>query len=233
MKVSKAPKRQLSPQMQKLDSKLKQAAELYEKQFLRQMVKAMRKSVSHSAMTKPGMAEGIYREQLDEKYVDNWVGGGGTGFAEMVYDELVTKFFPQLGSAKPKVVRPINLSDRFQGVSRSLTEGAIKKQTFNIQLQAQKPDQSGLLNVPWKAQFKKEFVMEDGKTAVELLHPDSGLRSKLVFTGQVKPGLLNKTLSQGESFAQLGPEAQSLTWQITGPNSRKDSSQNGKPSLNE
>ena len=136
MKVVKPPAqpRQLSPQMKKLDGKLRQASQMYEKQFLRQMVKAMRNSVSHSALTKPGMAEGIYREQLDDKYVDNWVNRGGTGFGEMIYRELVDKFYPQLGNNQPKPLRPVNLSDRYQGISRKLTHPNTQKQTFNIQL---------------------------------------------------------------------------------------------------
>lgn len=219
--------------MQKLDAKLKQAAGLYEKQFLRQMVKAMRNSVSHSAMTKPGMAENIYREQLDDKTVENWVDTGGTGFADMVYDELVNKFYPQLGTVKPKQIRPMGLSDRYEGISRSLTQPQSGKHTFNIKLKAQDSSHTGLLNVPWKAKFEKEFDLGHGKTAAQFAHPESGLQSTIVFSGKVKPGLLNKTLDQGENFAQLSPESQSLTWQIQGENSRKDSPQQGKQSLNE
>jgi peptidoglycan hydrolase FlgJ len=221
MKINTSPNKQLSPKMQELDNKLKGAAELYEKQFLRQMVKAMRDSVSHSAMTKPGMAENIYREQLDEHYVDGWVEKGGTGFADMVYNELVTKYFPQLGDNKPKHVRPVNLSDRYQGVSRSLTNPESKKHTFNINIGEQK-NNSNYLKIPWKAKFEKEFQLSNGEKVAEFSH-DNGLKSTFVFKGELKAGLLNKTLEQGENFALLGPESQSLTWQIQDVDSRKDS----------
>ncbi|MCJ8278354.1 MAG: rod-binding protein, partial [Bdellovibrionales bacterium] len=117
MKLSKAQQFKQTPQqqMQKLDNKLKQAAQMYEKQFLRQMVKAMRNTVSHSEMTKPGMAENIFREQLDEKYVDGWMKTGGTGFSEVIYKDLVNKFFPQLQKSPKKMARPKSITDRFKG----------------------------------------------------------------------------------------------------------------------
>ena len=232
MKVPKVPRqaRQLSPQMQKLDNKLRQASQMYEKQFLRQMVKAMRDSVSHSALTKPGMAEGIYREQLDEKYVDSWIGRGGTGFGDMIYKELVDKFYPGLGERKIKQLRPMNLSDRYQGISRSLTSSKEKKHTFNIELAPQEKSQS-YLQLPWKGKLEKQFELEGGQQVAMFSHP-FGLKSTFVFQGQVKPGLLNKTLLDGENFAQLGPESQNMTWQIEDTNSRKDPSDLKKDSFN-
>lgn len=203
---------------------------MYEKQFLRQMVKAMRKSVSHGALTKPGMGERIYREQLDEKYVDNWMDTGGTGFSDMIYKDLVEKFYPMLGSRKIKSVRPMNLSDRYQGISRSLTHSKEKKQTFNIQLAAQQESQS-YLKLPWKGTLEKQFEMENGQKVAMFSHP-FGLKSTFVFQGQLEPGLLNKTLLDGENFAQIGPDSQNLTWQIEDANSRKDSSEGKKSSFN-
>lgn len=86
-------------QLQKLESKLKQASQMYEKQFLNEMVKAMRNSVNHS--TPPTFAESIYRGELDDQYVDKWVEKGGVGFADLIYNDLVNKYYPQL---KPQPV---------------------------------------------------------------------------------------------------------------------------------
>lgn len=230
MKVDKPQVRQLSPQMQKLDKKLKQAANMYEKQFLRHMVRAMRKSVSHSQLTRPSMGEGIYREQLDEKYVDSWVQKGGVGFGDMIYNDLVEKFYPQLGPQKAKQLRSINLSDRFQGVSRSLTAQAENKQTFNIQLAPQNTTQS-YLKLPWQGKLEKQFELNDGQKVAMFSHP-FGLKSTFVFRGQLQPGLLNKTLMDGENFAQLSPDSQSMTWQVENADSRKDPSEGKNNSFN-
>lgn len=228
MKTSKIPKQQLSPQMQKIDAKLKKAAKMYEEQFLRQMVRAMRKSVSHSAMTKPNFGERIYREQLDDKYVSGWIDRGGTGFGDMIYNQLVDKFYPQLKGAKPKVVRPVNLSDRYQGISKSITQP--KKHTFNIQLGPQKNEKS-YLQLPWKGKFEKQFQLDSGEKVAMFSHP-FGLKSTFVFRGQLEPGLLNKTLQEGENFAALNAEAQNMTWQITDADSRKGSSDEENSSFN-
>lgn len=230
MKTGKVDQRHLSPQMQKLDGKLKEASQMYEKQFLRTMVKAMRKSVSHSALTKPGMAEGIYREQMDEKTVDSWVERGGTGFGDVIYKDLVEKFYPQLGPRKVKAVRPTNLSDRYQGISRSLTSNTEKKQTFNIQMAPAK-DSKSYLKLPWKGKLEKQFEMGDGQTVALFSHP-FGLKSTFVFQGKLEPGLLNKTLLDGENFARLGPESQNVTWQIEDADSRKGPSEEKKSSFN-
>lgn len=230
MKTHKLPPRQLSQQMQKLDGKLRKAANMYEQQFLRQMVRAMRKSVSHGALTKPNMAENIYREQLDDKYVDKWMDRGGTGFGELIYKDLVNKFFPQLGPKRAKQIRQMNLSDRYQGISQKLTSSKKSEQTFNIQLAAQKNGKS-YLKLPWQGTLEKQFNLESGHKVAMFSHP-FGLKSTFVFQGQLDPGLLGKTLMDGEDFAQLGLDSQNLTWKIEDANSRKDSSEGKKSSFN-
>lgn len=208
-----------------LKQKLKRAAEMYEKQFLREMVKAMRKSVSHSAMTKPGMAEGIYREQLDEEYVESWVERGGTGFSDMVYQELVDKFFPHLQGKPTQAhrVRPVNVSDRFAGITQSNEEPQVGRHSFRVAVvpQGANASQPSYLNLPWKSKFEKAFQLESGEQVAQVSHP-SGLSSTFVFKGQLKPGLLGQTLAEGESFAQLSFDAESFSWQIQDANSRKD-----------
>ncbi len=219
MKTDKTQLPQLSPQMKKVDRQLKKAAKMYEEQFLRQMVKAMRKSVDHSAMTKPSFGERIYKEQLDDKYVQSWVQRGGTGFGDMVYKQLVEKFYPQLQRQAPKEIRPIDITDRYQGMKAVSPVEDKHKQVFNIELGPQKESKS-YLNLPWQGKFEKEFQMASGEKVAMFSHP-FGLKSTFVFRGQLKPGLLNKTLSEGENFAALSPESESMIWQIQASDSRK------------
>ena len=201
---------------------------MYEEQFLRQMVRAMRKSVGHSALTKPSFGERIYREQLDDKYVSSWIDRGGTGFGDMIYTQLAEKFFPQLLGRKIKPIRPMNLSDRYQGVSRSLSQS--KKHTFNIQLGPQSKQRS-FLSLPWQGKLEKQFELANGEKVAMFSHP-FGLKSTFVFQGQLEPGLLNKTLMEGENFAQLSAQKQNLTWQISDADSRKGSPKGEKDSFN-
>lgn len=221
MKVDKT--YSLNPQMQKqkLEGQLRKASEMYEKQFLRQMVQAMRQSVDHSAMTKPSFAEGIYRGQMDDHYVDQWSDRGGVGFAEMVYQQLVDRYYPQLAPQKQKQIRPVDITDRYQGMTVKKNNKQETKTQFEVQLKSPEPYQKSYLKVPWQAELDKEFTTEDGQRVVQFNHP-MGLKSTFVFKGQFLSELPDHSLKAGENFALLSPEAQNFTWQVQGDNSRKD-----------
>ena len=78
------------------DKQLKDVAALYEKQFLREMVKQMRSTVSESELMPTGFAEKYYREQLDHQYVESWGDTGGIGLGKMIYDQLLDRYGAQL-----------------------------------------------------------------------------------------------------------------------------------------
>lgn len=94
----------LDPQVEPESDRTKQAkkkirgvAELYEKQFLRDMVKQMRSTVSFSDVSKPSFAEGYFSEQLDQEYVEKWGDGGGIGLGDMIYQQLISQYGPRMG----------------------------------------------------------------------------------------------------------------------------------------
>lgn|GEM_PF-4092103 len=83
--------------------RVRDAAEQYEKYFLREMMKAMRATVGGQAgilPTNPG--EKLFREQLDDEYVEKWSQRGGVGYADIIYDQIVQRYGPQLGISKPE-----------------------------------------------------------------------------------------------------------------------------------
>jgi Rod binding domain-containing protein len=84
------------PEVQKkqLEKKMHEVADLYEKQFLGEMVKAMRSTVSYSAYSQPSMAEQIYRDKMYEEYVQNWSKKGGVGFSKIIYQQLLERYSP-------------------------------------------------------------------------------------------------------------------------------------------
>jgi Rod binding domain-containing protein len=77
-----------------LDDQLKSAAKMYERQFLEEMMKSMKKTVSHSEITKPSMAENIYTDEMYSQYADKWTESGGNGLADVIYKELKEKILP-------------------------------------------------------------------------------------------------------------------------------------------
>ncbi len=106
------------PQPVVRDKRVLDAAKMYEKYFLGQMMKAMRSTVAKSDLEKPSMGEGIYRDQLDDQYVDSWGERGGIGLADMIHDELLGKAEMAkmrrraMKEAKGKVRTPMALTDR-------------------------------------------------------------------------------------------------------------------------
>lgn len=62
------------------EEKLRQVSDYYEKQFMREMLKSMRSTISESGLVKTNQAEKIFRDQLDDEYVDQWNQKGGFRF---------------------------------------------------------------------------------------------------------------------------------------------------------
>jgi Rod binding domain-containing protein len=77
-----------------LDQQLHKVAEMYEQQFLQEMMNAMKKTVDHSGITQPSMAEKIYKDELYTQYAEKWVENGGNGLADLIYKELKEKILP-------------------------------------------------------------------------------------------------------------------------------------------
>jgi hypothetical protein len=94
-----------SLQVKKAKRKIRDVAELYEKQFLRDMVKQMRSTVGYSEISKPSFAEGYFREQLDQEYVEKWGERGGIGLGDMIYKQLVGQYGSRMGltSEQPRI----------------------------------------------------------------------------------------------------------------------------------
>ena len=81
-------------QKKAFEEKLRGAAQLYERQFLNEMVKSMRATIQHSQFSQPSMAENIYRDKMFDEYVSNWSKKGGVGFSEEIYKQLIERYSP-------------------------------------------------------------------------------------------------------------------------------------------
>ncbi len=74
------------------DPKKMEAARMFENQFVRQMIREMRKTVPQDGMEPESMASGIFKDQLDDQYADKWVDNGGIGLGDIVYQQLEQKY---------------------------------------------------------------------------------------------------------------------------------------------
>lgn len=76
------------------------AAKMYEQNFLNEMVKAMRNTVSKSDLIQENMAEKIFKDQLYDKHVETWTDKGGIGLTDLIYDEIMEMYQPQIPAQK-------------------------------------------------------------------------------------------------------------------------------------
>lgn len=97
-----------------LDLQIKKAAKMYEQQFLQEMMRAMRKTVEHSELTKPSMAEKIYQDEMQAQYTEKWVESGGNGLADLIYKEIKEKILPSQYSryVQPQAVSKIKKEEK-------------------------------------------------------------------------------------------------------------------------
>lgn len=196
--------------------KVEQAAKMYEKQFLHEMVKAMRGTVDFGQ--KPSMAEGIYRDQLDEQYVESWGEQGGIGLSDLIYNQVMERFFASTaGQAIKGDGAPISLSDReiskvFRLKANDLPGAQVPLRVETAPASNGKP---GKLMAPWDGEVVSNSRLEGGKTALTLAH-GAGLRSTLVFQGvanaSATPGA---RFEKGQTIGVLSPDAQSFLWNLT------------------
>jgi flagellar protein FlgJ len=66
------------------------ACQSFEAVFLSQLMRVMRQGESKDKLFGGGMAEGIYREMLDDQLASGMATAGSTGIAEMLYAQLET-----------------------------------------------------------------------------------------------------------------------------------------------
>jgi flagellar protein FlgJ len=157
------------------ERKMREAAEMFEGQFLDQMVKSMRSTVDHSELTEPSMAEGIYNNQLDQEYVKSWVGRGGVGLADLIVDQLREKF-GMAGRPSPRPAGPIPLEQK-QNFKMQKVDETDRKLEFKVE--TVKGDKVSSL---WNGIIESSFKTDGGKSVIQVGH-DNGLKSRLVFNG--------------------------------------------------
>jgi flagellar protein FlgJ len=204
----------LTPEQQ--DQKLKDVGKLYEKQFLREMMKQMRATVGEEGGFIPaGQAEKIFRGQLDEEYVEKWGDKGGIGLADMIHKQLVEKYGAQLG-IKPQETRPMG-PIKIDGPNAS--KGAIQiehpnanhfmpmdessnargasgpspmtlkslKTTMRYDLQKAALGDNEV-TAPWSGTLLGVKSLSADENLLEMAH-DNGLKSQMVFRGQLDRGM--------------------------------------------
>lgn len=205
------------PENHSADKQLRDVAALYEKQFLREMVKQMRATVGESEFMPAGFAEKFYREQLDQQYVEQWGDKGGIGLGKMIYDQLLDRYGERMGIRLPqqKVQGPIPLSQKDQW------SGSVRENERAIQFQRRADTKAAPVSLqsPWDGEWLGSFPLEGGLQAAKIKH--DGVESIFVGNFQVTAKTIGEKVRAGEGIATLAPEANKWSWRIVGADPSK------------
>jgi flagellar protein FlgJ len=193
-----------------VEKKLQDVASLYEKQFLREMVKQMRTTVSESEWMPSGFAEKYYREQLDQQYVESWGDRGGIGLSKVIYDQLMERYGERLGIRLPKqkAAGPLPLGVRDQWT------GDIQEKNKAIRFDRTKNDTGKPLKLeaPWDGQWLGSFQLDNGQQVAKISH--DGIQSTFVGHFQFGDKEIGAVVKAGEVFGTLTPDAKSFLWKL-------------------
>lgn len=209
------------------DQQLRNVANLYEKQFLREMVKAMRTTVTESELIPTSQGEKIFREQLDNEYAEKWGDKGGIGLSNLIYTQLIDRFGPALGITKiDKPMGPMKLPQNPAAVAQASSgqEAPTQAPRVNfpspnkIALEILRPhmlsDEAQEVTNPWSGILSDRKEVGTDLTLMEVFH-DNGLKSQFSFRGQSLGLELGSRVEAGETLGRLTPDAKSLWWNIS------------------
>jgi flagellar protein FlgJ len=207
----------MSPQekLAKMDGQLKEASKMYEQHFLNEMVKAMRATVHRDdGIVKPNMAENIFSEKLDDQYTQAWAKKGGIGLADMIYQQMHERMFPNKKDFS-KPAGPIPFDKTSHPFEIKVDKKSEKSGQVFFQGQAASPlVQPTAVQSPWAG--KIESVSQDGNgwSYATIAH-DNELRSQLAFRGVLSNARAGDKVGQGQTLGALSLAFPTLRWDVS------------------
>ncbi|OFZ31636.1 MAG: hypothetical protein A2622_03395 [Bdellovibrionales bacterium RIFCSPHIGHO2_01_FULL_40_29] len=189
--LTSAPLADKKPQV--TEEKFREVAEMYEKHFIREMMKEMRSTVHESGFIKKNNAEKIFQDQLDDQYADSWGKTGGFGLADLIHNQLMERYGTQLG-LKDKIQKPegpielnhkANLTTlRVPPVGGSSQGSSLVTQLkFDFQdSEKNKENKPVALKSPWAGTLLDKKYLEMDQMQYRIKH-DNGLESLILTRG--------------------------------------------------
>lgn len=192
------------------EAKLREVADLYEKHFMREMVKQMRATVHESGLIQTNQAEKIFREQLDDQYVDKWSSRGGVGFSDVIYNQLMEKFGAQLGLKAP-VQKPVGPLPLPMPTDKTAASAEIRhgEKSLNMLIESQERE----VRAPWAGVLLRQVELAPEEHFLEIEH-DNGLKSQLLFKGLAPSLGLPAKILDGQRLGLMSPDKGQLVWNI-------------------
>ncbi len=175
------------------DEKLREVADLYEKHFIKEMMKQMKSTLPEGGLIKKNNAENIFQDQLDDQYSSEWNKRGGFGISDLIFQQLTEKFGLKEGAADTKPIGPIE----FKQDSKMLKmPNQNSEQIYKIQPSDKNPKNIDVKS-PWAGTLQNRSVMDNNQTSYRIKH-DNGLESLILIQGA--PTEQTRHLSQGDQI---------------------------------
>lgn len=177
------------------DAKIREVADMYEKYFMKEMMRNMRSTIQEGGFLKANNAEKIFQEQLDDEYSAQGNQRGGFGVSDMIYQQLTEKFGAQLGLPgkvdKPNGPIPADKKIKLEELMNS-------SQSKSYLLYPEKgTDKNVNVQTPWAGVLQNKNRHEGDKTSYAIKH-DNGLESLIMTHGA--PSEETRHLSPGDKL---------------------------------
>ena len=168
------------------DEKLREVSDMYEKHFIKEMMKQMKATLPEGTLIKKNNAESIFEDQLDDQYAGEWNKRGGFGISDIIFEQLSKNF----GDAKEAGLQKPHGPIEFKQDSKMIQVPHKTENIFRIQpLEKSKngivpaSDQNTIeVKSPWAGTLQNKNSMEDDKTSFRIKH-DNGLESLILIHG--------------------------------------------------
>ncbi|MBC7753396.1 MAG: rod-binding protein [Moraxellaceae bacterium] len=184
--------------------KLREVADMYEKHFLKEMMKQMKSTVSEgSGMFKKNNAEKIFQEQLDDEHAGQWNKQGSFGLSNLIYDQLMDRYGSQFGLKEnlEKPSGPIELDQKKHDI-----KNLNSTDEFSLKIESKEPAGASIENQavknPWAGTLQSKELINDDHTLYKIKH-DNGLESLITIQGGASEK--SRFLSSGD-YLQAGDE---------------------------
>jgi flagellar protein FlgJ len=207
------------------EAKLREVAEMYEKHFLREMVKSMRATVGDGGLIPKNQAEKIFSEQLDEQYVEQWGKKGGVGLADMIQDQLMQRFGEQMGlrfpTAKPQGPVALDAASRARlkdGVDQKAKvlgfQTTSNREQKSVEFKMKDPSQlTREVSPPWSGTLTQMDSGTDGEQVLGVDH-GNGFRSLMKFKGELVTNLRPGPVEAGQPLGAWDSGRGDMNWTL-------------------
>ena len=197
------------------DAKIREVADMYEKYFMKEMMRNMRSTIQEGGFLKANNAEKIFQEQLDDEYSTQGNQRGGFGVSDMIYQQLTEKFGAQLG-IPGKVDKPSGPFPNDKKIKLEELMNSPQQKSFLLHPEQASADKNVNVQTPWAGTLQNKNRLEGDKTSYSIKH-DNGLESLILTQGA--PSEETRHLSPGDKLEAgqslgLASTASPLVWTV-------------------